>query len=186
MPDDQEFDEEDLDDEETDEDEGEGEGDQIVKLSRKQIRALERKAKKVEKAEAEAKELRRERAFDKAGVKVDTKAGAFFAAKYDGDLDPEKIREEAEELGIPVDDRGPKGPELEDGEEKSTKERQELASDSKGDTGEDTKPDPIEAARKVGEDTIAQGKGEEDAMAAGLGVLAASVRDGDTRAGTPA
>ena len=184
MPNDQDEDFEDEESENEEEDNEDDQDEQVVKLSRKQIRALERKAKKFDKAEAETKVLRKERAFDKAGVKVDTPSGEFFAAKYDGDLDPAVIRETAEKLGIPLEEREQEGPPLDKDEDKSTKERQDLASGGQSDDGQETKPDPHEAARKAGQDWVESGKGEEDAMAQGLGVLAAAVKDGDTRAGT--
>jgi len=159
------------------------EPERFVKMSRKDIRALERRAKKAEDAEKETAALRRERAFEKAKVDTSKPLGEHFAKHYDGDLEPDKIREEAERLGVPFTEaKAPEGPDLEPGEEKSTEERESLATGGKPDSGEETKPEPLDAARKVGEDAIKEGRGEEDALAAGIGTLAGAAEAGDSRA----
>lgn len=166
--------------------EPEPEPERFVKMSRKDIKALERKAKKADDAEKETAKLRRERAFEKAKVDIDHPLGEHFAKHYDGELSPEKIREEAERLGVPLaegDKPKPEGPELKPGETDSTKERQEVSSGGKPDDGAEPPPaDPKAEAVKAGQAVIDQGKTEEEGLAAGIGALAAAAQSGDQRA----
>lgn len=60
-----------------------------------------RRAKKAkEKAERELAQLRRERAFAKAGIDPDDPRTAYFVKGYDGDITPEAIRAEAIQAGF--------------------------------------------------------------------------------------
>lgn len=156
---------------------------QQVRMSRKDIRRLEKKAKEGDKHAARVAELEKKLAFKDAKVDLDSKSGAFFAKHYDGELDPEKIREAAQELGVPVGEVEPEGPPLDPDEEKSTKERQEASTGAQPDDGKgEAKPDPKEQALKVGQERIDAGKSEEDGLAAGIGALAGAAMDGDKRA----
>lgn len=156
---------------------------QQVRMSRKDIRRLEKKAKEGDKSAARVAELEKRLAFQEAKVDLKSKAGAFFAAHYDGELDPEKIREAATDIGVPVGELEPEGPELNEGEEKSTKERQEASSGAQPDDGKgEQKPDPKQEALKAGQERIDAGKSEEDGLAAGIGALASAAVDGDKRA----
>lgn len=74
-------------------------GEHEVRMTRKDIRALERRAKAGTEAQAEALASRRELALLRAGI-PDTGVGKLFAKAYDGDLDPEAIKEAAAEYGI--------------------------------------------------------------------------------------
>lgn len=181
---DDEFDD-DTEENEDDDDRGEQQ-ERFVRMSRKDIKRLERKAKQVDKANERVAALERERAFEKAKVDVSTPLGKHFAKHYDGEVDPVKIREQAEELGVPlVEGDKPKaeGPDLQPGEEDSTRERQEVASGGKPDEGEEPPPpDPKAEAIKAGQAVIDGGKTEEDGLAAGIGALAAAAQAGDERA----
>lgn len=78
---------------------GEDEQQRTVTLARRQIRALERKAKGFDDAVTEAATLKRELAFARAGLPDDAKTG-YFTKAYDGDLTPEAIRAAAEAAGF--------------------------------------------------------------------------------------
>ena len=53
-------------------------------------------------AKAEADALKREAAFLRAGVDLDTKAGQMFAKAYDGDLDTDAVKAEWAEIAPPA------------------------------------------------------------------------------------
>lgn len=63
-------------------------------------RGLRRAANKAKKLEAELTQLRRELAFAKAGIPMNDPKMNYFVKGYEGDLDPEAIREAAEEAGF--------------------------------------------------------------------------------------
>lgn len=70
------------------------------------IKKLRKEAKQAAKAKAEAAErsqeaerLRRELAFERAGIKTDTKLGSMLFKTYEGELTAEQIRAFASEVG---------------------------------------------------------------------------------------
>lgn len=63
------------------------------------IKELREKANRTSAAEAEASALRREMAFDRAGVPTEGPA-SYFRKAYDGEVTPEAIRAEAETAGL--------------------------------------------------------------------------------------
>lgn len=70
-------------------------------VPRSQIRALEKKAKKYDEAEARASKAERDLAFAKAlGPAVDDPKMAYFMKGYDGEATAEAIRQAAEEAGF--------------------------------------------------------------------------------------
>ncbi len=163
--------------------------DDKVTLRREDAKRLRGAAKRTKELEDENRRLKRERAFEKAGVDLDSKAGQFFAEHYDPDvIDPEKIREAAEEHGVPVTGTGnakPTGPELTDDERGSTDERQTLAAGAAPDDGKAPKPDPKEQALKKGKEVIGAGGTEEEGIAAAIASQAQAAMDGDERAVIP-
>lgn len=64
------------------------------------IRKLRAKARKADAMEAELNQLRRERAFTKAGIDPDDPKMRYFIKGYDGEDDPEAIRTAALEAGF--------------------------------------------------------------------------------------
>lgn len=64
------------------------------------IPSLRRAANKSKKLEAELRELRKELAFAKAGIKLDDPKMKYFVKGYDGEMDPEEIRAAASEAGF--------------------------------------------------------------------------------------
>lgn len=96
--------------EDLEEDQQEEDQPRMVQMSRRDIRALERKAKAAEQATAEANAALRELAFLKAGI-PDTGPGRLFSKAYDGELNAEAIRQAAidfeiirEEASVPDDE----------------------------------------------------------------------------------
>lgn len=84
-----------------DPDDYEGVQPKLVQLQRSQIRALEKKAKRADEAETELAQLRRERAFLKAGISDDGKLGTLFMNGYTGQIDDaDALRAAAIEFGV--------------------------------------------------------------------------------------
>lgn len=63
-------------------------------------KGLRRAANKAKKLEAELNSLRRELAFAKAGIPMDDPRMNYFIKGYEGELEPDAIREAAEEAGF--------------------------------------------------------------------------------------
>ena len=61
---------------------------------------LRAKAKKADKYEAEANQLRRELAFTKAGIDLSDQRMSYFVKGYDGELSADQIREAAISAGF--------------------------------------------------------------------------------------
>lgn len=67
---------------------------------RKWVRDLEKRAKEADRVKAEAESAKRELAFLKAGIDVDTPQGKLFAKAYDGDPSFEAVKAAAQEYGL--------------------------------------------------------------------------------------
>lgn len=67
---------------------------------RKWVRDLEKRAKAADQAKAEAEAAKRELAFLKAGINLDTPQGKLFAKAYDGEFSAEAVKAAAEEYGV--------------------------------------------------------------------------------------
>ena len=168
-------------------DDGSG-GDSIVRMSRKDIRALEKKGKAYDALVEEKARLERDLAFARAGVDTSTEEGAFFARGYDGELDPAAIRAAAERFNILAPKHAPpitdtddtdQGPRLEPGEAELTDARLALSRGAAGDTGLDT--DPYEEAQRIGQKMLADGAKFEHAFGAAINFLANRAENGDQR-----
>lgn len=129
--------------------------------------------------------LERKVAFLEAGVDISSKAGAYFVKGYEGELDAEAIRAEAEELGLvrggaPAADTKP-DPEVNESEAESTGARRDMSAG--GEPGTDKGPAPQKRAMDVGERVVKEGGTAEEAIAAAFGELAfAGYKDNDPRA----
>ena len=75
------------------------ENDNLDPNIRAELRKSKERAKEVESARAELDALKRDLAFTKAGI-PETGVGALLRKAYDGDTDPEAIRNAAAEYGI--------------------------------------------------------------------------------------
>jgi len=67
---------------------------------RARMRQLEKELKAKEQALAEAEAIKREFAFVKAGVPLDSPMAKYFVKGYDGEFTPEAIRAAAEEANL--------------------------------------------------------------------------------------
>lgn len=145
------------------------------------LRQLRDKAKRADKAETEAEELRaqtRELAFYKAGLTAEQLAsplGQMFVNGYSGDTDPEAIQVSWQAVSSP----GPQSPEP---PEDSTAQRQALSSDSTLDTG--TVPrKPVRGrdgeAVKAGQAVLDAGGTRDEAMGTAFARLVDAAREGD-------
>jgi hypothetical protein len=74
--------------------------DRPVTLSRKQLDALERRAKAGDAAVEKAKAADRRAAFLEAGVDMSHPGSAYFVKGYDGEVSVDAIRKAAEEAGF--------------------------------------------------------------------------------------
>lgn len=72
----------------------------VEEFSDESPRGLRRAANKAKKLEAELTNLRRELAFAKAGIPMNDPKMNYFVKGYEGELDPDAIREAAEEAGF--------------------------------------------------------------------------------------
>ena len=154
------------------------------------LKHLREKAAKADEATATADRLARENAFLRSGIDVDTKLGKMFFNSFEGDpADVEALVAEAREMGIPF--RGEATPPAGDGqqdpsgdgtptppEDIGTGQRQQLASGSPADTGEQKHPN--EVAREIFDREIAQGTWD-DAAGMMIASKAAAALSGDQR-----
>ena len=109
MPEDQEYEDTETEDEESDE------GERYVRMTRADIRKLEKSGEKSSKLESEKAEMARELAFLKAGVDTESKVGKLLMKGWEGELDVEAIAAEAAEIGALKVGNEPKVVETDDG-----------------------------------------------------------------------
>jgi len=67
---------------------------------RKHIRQLEQEVAELRKERAEAAAAKRELAFAKSGIPLESPIAKYFIKGYDGELDPDAIRQAALEAGL--------------------------------------------------------------------------------------
>lgn len=110
------------------------------------LKELRQQAEAGRKAQAEAEAARRELAFIKAGVDTDSKLGKLLMKTYEGELTPEAIKAEAEEIGAIAAPASQPPAQEEIGEEEraQTRARNDLSAGNTATAADE--PDP----RKVG------------------------------------
>lgn len=160
---------------------GEDGNEPVVRMSRKDIRALEAKARKNDEDAAELATAKRELAFHKAGVDLESKAGQLLLKSWDGDLDVEAIKAEAGELNALTSGKAPAADSGDDGERQSTDERSALGTGAGADEHQTPTPDPVKGAVELGFAALKEGKSEEAALGAVFEHLARAAEGGDTR-----
>ena len=176
MPEDQEYESEET-------EEAEGEGERYVRMTRADIRKLEKSGEKASKLEADNAEMARKLAFLEAGVDTTSKVGQLLMKGWDGELDVEAIKAEAAEVGALKTDTPAKEPvTTEAGEEGSSDERASLGAGANVDQFRTGDPDPQEEAIKTGRKVMEAGGTEEDSLGAAFDVLAKAGVAGDKRA----
>tara|TARA_R100000458_G_scaffold55323_1_gene59175 strand:- start:593 stop:1063 length:471 start_codon:yes stop_codon:yes gene_type:complete len=142
------------------------------------IKDLREAAERGRKASSELDAMKREMAFLKAGVDLEKKAGQLLMKAYDGDLEPELIRAEAEELGAIV---GPAPTPVEEVQEidTSTAERQALVQDSVA--PEATTESPYDRGHREFQEMLNDGRPKEDAAARFVHTVLEAAGQGDER-----
>lgn len=135
---------------------------------------------------AQHEQTQRELAFLKAGVNTDTPMGKYFAQGYDGELDPESIKAEAQQVGLvqgeEEEDNSQQtnnNPQLTAEEQNQANSRRNLATGGLPDTGEGE--DPYQTARRTHSESIDAGASKDDALAAGIGQILSAAANGDER-----
>ena len=131
-------------------------------------------------ARAELEQMKRQMAFVKAGVDIDTKLGQMLLKTYDGELDTEAIKAEATEVGAiktAVATPEPEGPVV-DGNE--TRERQDLASNA-GSPSTLDEANPMDVAMKNFETSRGNGLTREDAAGSAYFEILKAAQAGDKR-----
>ena len=135
-------------------------------------------AERGRKASQELDAMKREMAFLKAGVDLEKKAGQLLMKAYDGDLEPELIRAEAEELGAVM---GAAPTPVAEAQEidTSTAERQALVQDSVA--PEATTESPYDRGHREFQDMLNDGRPKEDAAARFVHTVLEAAGQGDDR-----
>lgn len=80
------------------------------------FKLLRKKADKADALERENAQIKRELAFTKAGITLDDPKMGYFVKGYDGELDPQAIREAAVEAGFIQQQAAPPDPAVEQAE----------------------------------------------------------------------
>ena len=135
-------------------------------------------AERGRKASQELDAMKREMAFLKAGVDLEKKAGQLLMKAYDGDLEPELIRAEAEELGA-ITGAAPTPVEEAQEIDTSTAERQALVQDSVA--PEATTESPYDRGHREFQDMLNDGRPKEDAAAKFVSTVLEAAGQGDER-----
>jgi hypothetical protein len=129
------------------------------------IKELREAADRGRKASQELDTMKREMAFLKAGVDTDSKAGQLLFKAYDGELDTELLRVEAEELGILKDvQSAPRSePDSTEADVHVANQRRDLAADS---IAPDTQTEsPYDAGHREFQKMIADGRPKDESAA---------------------
>lgn len=144
--------------------ENDDDSENVTTMKVSDLKNLRRAANNASKNNAELAQAKKDLAFLRAGVDVDSAIGKLFTKAYDGDLDPAVIKEQAGEVGALITGTTPPVTETsEEGETQSTQERQNLANGAAGD--ENLEVDPIKASLDSARQNMKNGMSEEDAMA---------------------
>ena len=127
------------------------------------IKELREAADRGKKASQELDQMKREMAFLKAGVDTDSKAGQLLFKAYDGDLETDLIRIEAEELGILKDAAPPPESENSEADVRVAQERRDLAADHIA--PENQTESPYDAGHRQFQEMVGAGRSTEDSAA---------------------
>ena len=127
------------------------------------IKELREAADRGKKASQELDQMKREMAFLKAGVDTDSKAGQLLFKAYDGDLETDLIRIEAEELGILKDAAPPPESENSEADVRVAQERRDLAADQIA--PENQTESPYDVGHRQFQEMLDAGRPKEDSAA---------------------
>ena len=145
------------------------------------IKELRDAAERGRKASQELDDMKREMAFLKAGVDTDSKAGQLLFKAYDGELDTDLLRLEAEELGILRDGlvNSSEPVQTDTSDEQATRERQALTDSFV--PPENTTESPYDAGHRQFREMVDAGRPSEDAAAAFVSTVIEAASRGDQR-----
>lgn len=101
------------------------------------VQSLRRAANAAKKLKAENARIKRELAFAKAGIPLNDAKMNYFVKGYEGDLEPEAIREAAIEAGFLVTQDAPQEQASDPGVEAAAQAQQRVMAASAGATSED-------------------------------------------------
>jgi len=144
----------------------------VVKMSREQIRAMERDAAAARDATARAEKAERLLAMSQAGIDTSSPLGSFFADNYKGELTKDKILAEAKKLNVvtgeappepPVNDNPPEGTPPVNEPVLDANVRESLASGATSETPPSGKP-AKEAALETAQTLLSTGASGEEAL----------------------
>ena len=129
------------------------------------IKELRDAAERGKKASQELDSMKREMAFLKAGVDTDSKAGQLLYKAYDGELETDLLRAEAEELGILRDTQAAPTPVADNDnvDRQGIEERRALAGDSV--PPESQTESPYDAGHREFQEMMDVGRPKEDSAA---------------------
>ena len=141
------------------------EEESVVQEDAGSIKDLRDAADRGRKATQELDQVKREMAFLKAGVDTDTKAGLRLFKAYDGELDMESLRVEADELGLfkSSEEPAPVVEQVPAEDRQATTERQALAETSVP-PGSQTES-PYDAGHREFREMMDAGRPKEDSAA---------------------
>lgn len=149
------------------------------------IKELRDAAERGRKATQELDEMKREMAFLKAGVDMESKAGQLLFKAYDGDLETDLIRSEAEDLGVLTSSTPEPDTPVEDVsvEREVAEQRRALSEDSV--PPEATTENPYDAGHRQFQEMVAAGRPKEDAAANFVKTVIEAAGSGDDRVVSP-
>jgi len=101
------------------------------------VQSLRRAANAAKKLKAENARIKRELAFAKAGIPLNDAKMNYFVKGYEGDLEPEAIREAAIEAGFLITQDAPQEQASDPGVEAAAQAQQRVMAASAGATSED-------------------------------------------------
>ncbi len=152
--------------------------DQTVDEGNDNPKDLRKAADDGRKARAEAEQLRRELAFSKAGIDVDTPVGKMLFKAYDGELDKDTLTTAAREVGA-IKDAPAHTEELPEAERNQRRERADLASESG--TASINQKDPFRAAEDAFREAKKDGAPAHQAFGAAMAQIVEAHQRGDSR-----
>jgi hypothetical protein len=130
-------------------------------------------------AQAEAEALKRELAFAKAGIDTDSKAGKMLLKSYEGELTPEAIKAEAEEIGLFKPQTAVASTETATPEEREQTDIRTGLATAPAVTGGTVDEDPQQAGLRAGFEARKQGASHVDAFTAALGPVFQAALEND-------
>lgn len=147
--------------------------DDLVKRLRQEIRDRDSRLKEVETAKSQ---LERKQTFQELGINPNEGTGALFFKAYDGELEADSIREEAEKYGIPIQSESQEQKMQED-----ASQHEKMNAASAGATPVAESPDPSKVAGERFDEVFSKTGNREEAMAQFFGTKLAQTLENRQR-----